>query len=686
MTRTLADWTAQRGGRLHSVEPQPAPDVVELDASSDSFTLVEGLSPDALEGIPAGDAYIVDGDHNHWVVSRELAAIYADGAAPLSVLHDVGWPCARRDQYYAPHVLPPEGVHPHSWDRGKVLDREELVEGGFRGPLDFASALREGGDGNGVLTAVEEFVATRDDLVYRHIPAIFGVGVIFPQRGRVRRGARRRAGAVPRQSPAREARAQPHPPVPRACSTRRAARARSTPPATGWSPSTTRGCPSSRPRTRGCARRRCAARTRPRRPAPTAPADAVEARERYAAIDVRDLRKVVRVPHNQAHTLKERVLHPFRRGSFDERDALDDVSFEVGRGRVLRHRRPQRLRQEHAAEVPRRHLPRRTPARCGCAGGWRRSSSSASASTPTSPRATTSLINAVMLGLTPREARARFDAIIDFAELEEFVDLKLKNYSSGMQVRLAFAVMVARRRRRAADRRGARGRRRRLPAEVLRRVRARCATRAARSCSSPTTWTQVERFCDRAMLLERGPRGQIGRARARSARRYIELNFEPADAEARTSTAADGRREHRRRLGRRRRRRSAGSSARRTASRCAADVTIECARAGRRRRSSTSWSTTRPARACSPPAPRRSTAASARSRPGSACGCALRVDNRLAPGRYRLGCVAAGRQPRAGQRARDLSEHAADVHGRLRRSRLRQRRAGATPVGASAEP
>src|SRR3712207_8183260 len=35
-----------------------------------------------------------------------------------------------------------------------------------------------------------------------------------------------------------------------------------------------------------------------------------------------------------------------------------------------------------------------------------------------------------------------FDAILEFAELEEFADLKLKNYSSGMMVRLAFAVMV----------------------------------------------------------------------------------------------------------------------------------------------------------------------------------------------------------------------------------------------------
>ena len=52
------------------------------------------------------------------------------------------------------------------------------------------------------------------------------------------------------------------------------------------------------------------------------------------------------------------------------------------------------------------------------------------------------VINAVMMGLSPAEARERFDDIIEFAELEEFVDLKLKNYSSGMQVRLAFSTMV----------------------------------------------------------------------------------------------------------------------------------------------------------------------------------------------------------------------------------------------------
>ena len=52
------------------------------------------------------------------------------------------------------------------------------------------------------------------------------------------------------------------------------------------------------------------------------------------------------------------------------------------------------------------------------------------------------IINAIMLGLTREQARERFDEIIAFAELEEFIDLKLKNYSSGMHVRLAFSVAI----------------------------------------------------------------------------------------------------------------------------------------------------------------------------------------------------------------------------------------------------
>jgi ABC-type polysaccharide/polyol phosphate transport system ATPase subunit len=52
------------------------------------------------------------------------------------------------------------------------------------------------------------------------------------------------------------------------------------------------------------------------------------------------------------------------------------------------------------------------------------------------------LLNGVMMGLTPGEAKRRADSVIEFAELERFKDLKLKNYSSGMRGRLGFSIMT----------------------------------------------------------------------------------------------------------------------------------------------------------------------------------------------------------------------------------------------------
>lgn len=51
-------------------------------------------------------------------------------------------------------------------------------------------------------------------------------------------------------------------------------------------------------------------------------------------------------------------------------------------------------------------------------------------------------LNGALLGFTPEEVDAMYDDIVEFAELGEFMDQKLKNYSSGMQVRLAFSVAI----------------------------------------------------------------------------------------------------------------------------------------------------------------------------------------------------------------------------------------------------
>src|SRR5437764_2558904 len=51
-------------------------------------------------------------------------------------------------------------------------------------------------------------------------------------------------------------------------------------------------------------------------------------------------------------------------------------------------------------------------------------------------------INGIMLGLSKREVARRFDEIVEFAELKDFIDAPVKTYSSGMYMRLGFAVAI----------------------------------------------------------------------------------------------------------------------------------------------------------------------------------------------------------------------------------------------------
>lgn len=171
---------ASGGGRLAIVDPG----ALEVAAPADvERKVIRGFSPDALAGLSATELYLVDGDHNYWTVSAELRAIAAAAKDseifPLVLLNDVSWPAARRDQYYAPDRLPPEAVHPHSYTLGAVPGKSALQPSGFRGEGSFAYALEEGGPRNGVLTAVEDFIAERPDLELHLVPPVFGLGVII---------------------------------------------------------------------------------------------------------------------------------------------------------------------------------------------------------------------------------------------------------------------------------------------------------------------------------------------------------------------------------------------------------------------------------------------------------------------------------------------------------------------------
>ena len=249
------------------------------------------------------------------------------------------------------------------------------------------------------------------------------------------------------------------------------------------------------------------------------------------AIVVDGVSKTFALPHERVHTLKERVLHPLRRQTHDTLRALRDVSFAVqpgeffgivGRNGSGKSTLLKCLAGIYATDAGRIYVNGRMSTFIELGVGFN----------PDLPARENVMINATMLGLSAREARSRFDRIIDFAELHDFVDLKLKNYSSGMLVRLAFSVMIQ------------------VDAEILlidevlavgdAAFQQKCFEQFARIRRTGATvllvthdMGSVQRFCDRAMLLEHGRCAELG-APERVGRRYMQLNF---DAEAREQEA-----------------------------------------------------------------------------------------------------------------------------------------------------
>lgn len=118
-------------------------------------------------------------------------------------------------------------------------------------------------------------------------------------------------------------------------------------------------------------------------------------------------------------------------------------------------------------------------------------------------------VNASVLGLTKKEIDAKMDEIIDFAEIDEFIDTPVQNYSSGMQVRLGFAVAIA------------------LNPDVLlldevlavgdAAFRTKCFQRIGKLLNNCAVifvshdTVQVSRICDQCLYLKKGENIAIGR-------------------------------------------------------------------------------------------------------------------------------------------------------------------------------
>jgi SAM-dependent methyltransferase len=180
LTRVLAHWAAGAGAKVLAIDPSPQEGLTKLDAERPELELIRAKSIDALPTIELPDAIVIDGDHNYHTVSEELRLVgerAPRAGLPLLLFHDVCWPHARRDDYFDIESIPTADRHPTIGDSGGVFPGDAGVHP--HGLPYKRSAVHEGGLRNGVLTAVEEFVASREGLRLVVVPAFFGFGAVW---------------------------------------------------------------------------------------------------------------------------------------------------------------------------------------------------------------------------------------------------------------------------------------------------------------------------------------------------------------------------------------------------------------------------------------------------------------------------------------------------------------------------
>jgi ABC-2 type transport system ATP-binding protein len=160
-----------------------------------------------------------------------------------------------------------------------------------------------------------------------------------------------------------------------------------------------------------------------------------------AAIEVVGVSKRFRLSHETYHSLKERVVHFGRTKSSEDFWALRDINLTIAQGEtygLLGHNGSGKstllkliggILAPTSGEI---RVAGRIAALLELGAGFH----------PELTGRENVYLNGSILGLSRREIDARFDDIVAFAELEQFIDLQVRNYSSGMYVRLGFAVAV----------------------------------------------------------------------------------------------------------------------------------------------------------------------------------------------------------------------------------------------------
>jgi ABC-type polysaccharide/polyol phosphate transport system ATPase subunit len=253
------------------------------------------------------------------------------------------------------------------------------------------------------------------------------------------------------------------------------------------------------------------------------------------ALNVSAVTKRFRIPLDKSSTLKYRITHWKSAARYRDFYALRDVSFDVPEGQFLGITGPNGCGKSTLLKI----LTRIYKPDAGSIEVNGEVSAFLELGVGFNPELTARenvFLGGAVIGLSRRQLAPKIDAILHFADLEDFAELKIKNYSSGMQVRLAFTVSIL------------------AKAEILlmdevlavgdANFQAKCFDIFTRFKREGRTIVLVshdlgilDRYCDRVLLMQHGQIVADGPA-ARVTATYREMTESPAEVEARAEAEA----------------------------------------------------------------------------------------------------------------------------------------------------
>jgi lipopolysaccharide transport system ATP-binding protein len=232
--------------------------------------------------------------------------------------------------------------------------------------------------------------------------------------------------------------------------------------------------------------------------------------EKDLAIKAENISKTFRIPHEKISSLRGAFVNAFRSHGYEEFKAVDDVSFKVKKGEFFgiigRNGSGKSTLLKILAGI---YQPDKGKGKVKVNGLISPFLELGIGFNPELSGRDNVYLNAAVLGLTHKQIDEKFDDIVEFSELRRFIDQKVKNYSSGMQVRLMFSTAIhANREILIMD-------------EVLAvgdtNFQSKCMEEFNKYKDAGKTVilvthdiATVQRYCDRAMLLRNGKIEMIG--------------------------------------------------------------------------------------------------------------------------------------------------------------------------------